>query len=80
MITNIRDRWVYPFPEIGGLGDGERGTPGSMGMGAGAISTLGDFSLAQNGEPILAQPNFFTLYKRGQCSPTHELFSDSVVL
>ena len=44
-----------------------------------AISMLGDFSLSQNGQPILAQPNFHTLYKSGQCSPKHELFSDFLV-
>ena len=41
-----------------------------------SISTLGDFSLSQNGQPILAQPNFYTLNKSGQCSPKHKLFSD----
>ena len=40
-----------------------------------AISTLRDFSLSQNRQPILAQPNFHTLYKSGQCSPKHKLFS-----
>ena len=30
-----------------------------------AISLLGDFSLSLNGQPILAQPNFHTLYKSG---------------
>ena len=44
-----------------------------------SISTLGDFSLSQNGQPILAQPNFHTLNKSGQCSPKHKLFSDFVV-
>ena len=29
-----------------------------------AISTLGDFSLSQNGQPILAQPNFHTLQQK----------------
>ena len=38
-------------------------------------STLREFSLSQNRHPILAQPNFHTLYKSGQCSPKHELFS-----
>ena len=42
------------------------------------ISTLGDFSLSQNGHPILAQPNFHTLNKTGQSSPKHELFSGFV--
>ena len=37
-----------------------------------SISTLGDFSLSQNGQPILAQPNFHTLNKSGQCSPKHK--------
>ena len=41
-----------------------------------SISTLGDFSLSQNRQPILAQPNFHTLNKSGQCSPKHKLFSD----
>ena len=41
-----------------------------------SISTLGDFSLSQNGQPFLAQPNFHTLNKSGQCSPKHKLFSD----
>ena len=41
-----------------------------------AISTLGDFSLSQNEQPILAQSNFHNLYKSGQCSPKHKLFSD----
>ena len=41
-----------------------------------SISTLGDFSLSQNGQPILAQPNFHTLNKSGQCSPKLKLFSD----
>ena len=42
-----------------------------------AISTLGDFSISQNGQPaILAQPNFHTLNKSGQCSPKHRQFSD----
>ena len=40
------------------------------------ISMLGDFSLSQNGQPILAQPNFHTLNKSGQCSPKNKLFSD----
>ena len=40
-----------------------------------AISTLGDFSLSQNGQPILVQSNFCTLNKSGQCSPKHKLFS-----
>ena len=44
-----------------------------------SISTLGDFSLSQNGQPILAQPNFHTLNKSGQCSPKHKLFSDFLV-
>ena len=44
-----------------------------------AISTLGDFSLSRNGQPILAQPNFHSLYKSGQCSPKHKLFSDLLV-
>ena len=44
-----------------------------------AISMLGDFSLSQIGQPNLAQPNFQTLYKSGQCSPKHELFSDFLV-
>ena len=43
------------------------------------ISTLGDFLLSQNGQPILAQPNFHTLNKSGQCSPKHTLFSDLLV-
>ena len=33
-----------------------------------------DVSLS--GQPILAQPNFHTLYKSGQCSPKHKLISD----
>ena len=37
-----------------------------------SISTLGDFSLSQTGQPILAQPNFHTLNKSGQCSPKHK--------
>ena len=41
-----------------------------------AISMLGDFSLSQIGQPNLAQPDFHTLYKSGQCSPKHELFLD----
>ena len=41
-----------------------------------AISTLRDFSLSQNRQPILAQPYFHTLYKSGQCSPKHKLFSN----
>ena len=41
-----------------------------------SISMLGDFSLSQNGQPILAQPNFHTLYKTGQCSPKHKSISD----
>ena len=43
-----------------------------------SISTLGDFSLSQNGQPILAQTNFqfHTLNKSGQCSPKHKLYSD----
>ena len=44
-----------------------------------SISTLRDFSLSQNGQPILAQPNFQTLIKSGQCSPKHKLFSDFLV-
>ena len=44
-----------------------------------AISMLGDFSLCQNVQPILAQPIFHTLYKSGQCSPKHELFSNVLV-
>ena len=44
-----------------------------------AISTLGDFSLSQNRQPILAQPNFHTFYKSGQCSSKHKLFSDLLV-
>ena len=36
-----------------------------------AISTLRDFPLVQNRQPTLAQPNFHTLYKRGQCSLKH---------
>ena len=40
-----------------------------------SISTLGDFSLSQNGQLILAQPNFHTLNRSGQCSPKHKLFS-----
>ena len=43
-----------------------------------SISMQGDFSLSQNGQPILAQPNFHTLNKSGQCSPKHKLFSDFV--
>ena len=43
-----------------------------------AISTLRDFSLSQNRHPTLAQPNFHTLYKRGQYSLKHKLFSDFV--
>ena len=36
--------------------------------------------LAQpNGQPILAQPNFHTLNKSGQCSPKHKLVSDFFV-
>ena len=36
--------------------------------------------LAQpNGQPILAQRNFHTLYKSGQCSTKHELCSDFLV-
>ena len=41
-----------------------------------AISTLGEFSLSQNGQPNLAQPNFHTLNKSRQGSPEHKLFSD----
>ena len=41
-----------------------------------SISMLGNFSLSQNGQPILAQPNFHTLNKSGQCSPKHQIFSD----
>ena len=41
-----------------------------------SISTLGDFSLSQNGQPILAQPNFHTLNKSGQCSPEHKSSSN----
>ena len=41
-----------------------------------AISTLRDFSLSQNRQPTLAQPNFHTLYKSGQYSLKHKLFSD----
>ena len=44
-----------------------------------AISTLGDFSLSQNGQPILAQPNFHAPNKSGQCSPKHKLYSDLLV-
>ena len=44
-----------------------------------SISTLGDFSLSQNGQAILAQPNVHTLNKSGQCSPKHELFSGILV-
>ena len=44
-----------------------------------AIITLGDFMLSQNGQPTLAQPNFHTLNKSGQCSPKHELFSGVIV-
>ena len=44
-----------------------------------SISTLGDFSLSQNGQPILEQPNFHTLNKSGQCSPKHKLISDLLV-
>ena len=40
---------------------------------------LGDFSISQNGQPILAQPNFHTLYKRDQCSLKHKLFSKLLV-
>ena len=44
------------------------------------ISTLRDFSLSQNRQPTLAQPyNFHTLYKSGQCSLKHKLFSDLLV-
>ena len=39
------------------------------------ISTLMDLSVSQNRQPILAQPHFHTLYKSGQCSPKHKLFS-----
>ena len=35
--------------------------------------------LLEIGRLIPAQPNFHTLYKREQCSPKHELFSDFVV-
>ena len=44
-----------------------------------AISTLKDFSLSQNRQPTLAQPNFHTLYKSGQYSLKHKLFSDFLV-
>ena len=44
-----------------------------------SISTLGYFSLSQNGQPILAQPKFHTLNKSGQYSPKHKLFSDLLV-
>ena len=44
-----------------------------------SISTLRDFSLSQNRHPILVQPNFQTLYKSGQCSPKHKLFSNLLV-
>ena len=47
---------------------------GSDANNTSTISTLGDFSLSQNGQPILAQPNFHTLYQSGQCSPKHEFF------
>ena len=43
--------------------------------GPSLISTLGD-SLSQNGQPILAQPNFHNLNNSSQCSPKHKLFSD----
>ena len=36
-----------------------------------SISTLGDFSLSQNWQPILVQPNFHTLNKICQCSLKH---------
>ena len=32
-----------------------------------------------NNKKILMQPKFHTLYKSGQCSPKHELFSDFLV-
>ena len=41
-----------------------------------AISTLREFSLSQNRQPTLAQPNFHTLYETGQYSLKHKLFSD----
>ena len=41
-----------------------------------AISTLRGFSLSQNRQPTLAQPNFHTLYKSGQYSLKHKVFSD----
>ena len=44
-----------------------------------SISTLGEFSLSQNGQPILAQPNCHALNKSSQCSPKHKLFSDFLV-
>ena len=40
---------------------------------------LRDFSLSQHRQPILAQPNFYTLYKSVHCSPKHKLFSDFCV-
>ena len=45
-----------------------------------AISMLGDFSLSQNWTAkSCANLIFHTLYKSGQCSPEHELFSDFLV-
>ena len=44
-----------------------------------AISMLRDVSLSQNGQLILAQPNFHTLYKSGQCSPKYKLISDCLM-
>ena len=41
-----------------------------------AISTLREFSLSQNRQPTLAQPNFCTLYKSDQCSLKYKPFSD----
>ena len=39
-----------------------------------AISLLGDFSLSKNGQPILAQPNFHTLYKVASAHPSMNYF------
>ena len=41
-----------------------------------AISMPRDVSPSQNGQLILAQPKFHTLYKSCQCSPKQKLFSD----
>ena len=44
-----------------------------------AISTLRGFSLSQNRQPTLAQPDFYTLYKSGQYLLKHKVFSDLLV-